>query len=332
MRAAEPRGADAAQPIETQGPAPDFNIDVPPRGYAWWYVDALSDDGRHGLTIIAFIGSVFSPYYFKGRHRGKLDPREYCAVNACLYGEQRRWAMTERGADALTQSDDALTIGPSSVRWNPDQTLTVELDEMGMPFPQRVVPQRIRGRIHVKPNFINQRVFTLDANGRHHWRPIAPTARVEVELDRPDLKWSGHAYLDRNWGAEPLEDAFAYWDWCRATLGEDESAVLYNMDRRDGTPFSLALNFAADGTISEFDPPPNHKLPRGTVWRSPRSMQADEPPRIVETLEDTPFYTRSVVSAKLQGRQAEAVHESVSLDRFTSPWVQPLLPYRMPKR
>ncbi len=32
-------------------------------GYAWWYVDALSDDGRHGLTLIAFIGSVFSPYY-----------------------------------------------------------------------------------------------------------------------------------------------------------------------------------------------------------------------------------------------------------------------------
>ena len=32
-------------------------------GYVWWYVDALSDDGRQGLTIIAFIGSVFSPYY-----------------------------------------------------------------------------------------------------------------------------------------------------------------------------------------------------------------------------------------------------------------------------
>ena len=36
---------------------------VPHGGYAWWYVDALSDDGRHGLTIIAFVGSVFSPYY-----------------------------------------------------------------------------------------------------------------------------------------------------------------------------------------------------------------------------------------------------------------------------
>ena len=40
-----------------------FDAPVPHGGYAWWYVDALSDDGRHGITIIAFIGSVFSPYY-----------------------------------------------------------------------------------------------------------------------------------------------------------------------------------------------------------------------------------------------------------------------------
>jgi hypothetical protein len=37
-------------------------------GYIWWYVDALSDDGVHGLTMIAFIGSVFSPYYAWSGH------------------------------------------------------------------------------------------------------------------------------------------------------------------------------------------------------------------------------------------------------------------------
>ncbi|MCK7475445.1 MAG: hypothetical protein MZV49_22675 [Rhodopseudomonas palustris] len=29
----------------------------------WWYIDAISDDGTEGLTIITFVGSVFSPYY-----------------------------------------------------------------------------------------------------------------------------------------------------------------------------------------------------------------------------------------------------------------------------
>ena len=38
-----------------------FDAPVQPGGYAWWYVDALSDDGCHGLTIIAFVGSVFRP-------------------------------------------------------------------------------------------------------------------------------------------------------------------------------------------------------------------------------------------------------------------------------
>ncbi len=39
-----------------------FDQPVPPR-LRWWYVDALSDDGQHGITLIAFIGSVFSPCY-----------------------------------------------------------------------------------------------------------------------------------------------------------------------------------------------------------------------------------------------------------------------------
>ncbi len=40
---------------------PDFGQAVAPGGYAWWYVDALSEDGTKALTIIAFVGSVFSP-------------------------------------------------------------------------------------------------------------------------------------------------------------------------------------------------------------------------------------------------------------------------------
>ena len=33
---------------------PPFDTPVPPGGYRWWYLDALSDDGRHGITLIAF--------------------------------------------------------------------------------------------------------------------------------------------------------------------------------------------------------------------------------------------------------------------------------------
>ena len=32
---------------------PRFDRPVPSGGYAWWYIDALSEDGAHGLTLIA---------------------------------------------------------------------------------------------------------------------------------------------------------------------------------------------------------------------------------------------------------------------------------------
>ena len=47
---------------------------------------------------------------------------------------------------------------------------------------------------------------------------------------------------------------------------------------------------------------------------------------VVKTLEDTPFYSRSVLS----GDHA-MMHESLDLDRFSKTWVQCLLPFRMPR-
>ena len=44
--------------VNLAGP-PAFDLAVPDRGYRWWYLDAVSDDSRHALVIIAFVGSVF---------------------------------------------------------------------------------------------------------------------------------------------------------------------------------------------------------------------------------------------------------------------------------
>ncbi|MGD8206627.1 MAG: carotenoid 1,2-hydratase [Thiohalocapsa sp.] len=236
--------------------------------------------------------------------------------------------MTERRAASLSQGVSALAIGPSSLQWHADETLSVRFDELGTP-----IPRRVRGRVDLTPTFVNDRAFSLHGNGRHYWRPIAPSARVEVELEQPALRWSGHAYFDRNWGEEPLEDGFVYWDWSRAGIGE-ESVILYNMDRRHDGPLSLALRFAGDGGLSELESPPNHQLPRTPIWRVARASQADQghPPRVVKTLEDTPFYSRSVLDSHVLGRPVTAVHESLSLERFRSPIVQHMLPYRMPRR
>src|SRR5437879_1139085 len=72
--------------------------------YKWWYIDALSDDGRRGLTAILFVGSVFSPDYAARLRRGEPAlPEEHVAVNLALYqgGRQRAWVMSEYGREAL---------------------------------------------------------------------------------------------------------------------------------------------------------------------------------------------------------------------------------------
>jgi carotenoid 1,2-hydratase len=305
---------------------PPFDTPVAPGGYIWWYLDALSDDGLHGITLIALLGSVFSPYYALARRRGNADPLNHCALNVALYGKGgKHWAMTERGRRQVRTSPDTLRIGPSALHWD-DDDLSLTIDEVTAPWPSR-----IRGRISLRPAGLNPRQFTLDAHGRHRWWPIAPRARIEIDLERPARRWSGTAYLDSNTGDEPLEQGFRRWDWSRAAL-RDATAILYDATRRDGTRHSLALRFDADARVEPFEPPPAVRLPKTTIWRIARGTQSEDSARIVKTLEDTPFYARSLVASRLLGEPITAMHESLSLGRFDTTWAKLLLPFRMPRR
>jgi carotenoid 1,2-hydratase len=231
--------------------------------------------------------------------------------------------MTERGRTALARDATRLAIGPSALHWD-GATLTIAIDERTAPLPSR-----LRGTVRVHAGALTRRVFPLDAGGHHHWSPIAPASRVEVALTHPALHWSGPGYLDSNWGARPLERDFSHWDWCRAPTG-DGAAILYNATRREGGEQSLALRIAADGGVTAFPPPPPATLPP-TLWRVPRPTRADAPPSVTQTLEDAPFYNRSVIATTLAGQRLTAVHESLQMDRFTAPWVQAMLPFRIPR-
>jgi carotenoid 1,2-hydratase len=71
-----------------------FDLAVPPNGYAWWYVDGISDDGTRSLSVIAFIGSVFSPWY---AWSGRRAPDNNVCINVATYGPGGRFTMTDRG-------------------------------------------------------------------------------------------------------------------------------------------------------------------------------------------------------------------------------------------
>ena len=118
QRASGGGGADGS----TFGPASGAGADGGPTflgrvgadGYRWWYVDGLSEDGQSGITIIAFIGSVFSPYYAWARRQGRGDPHNFCSINVALYGKGgKRWAMTERSHEAVVSPRIAFKSAPA---------------------------------------------------------------------------------------------------------------------------------------------------------------------------------------------------------------------------
>ncbi|WP_419729672.1 carotenoid 1,2-hydratase [Lichenicola sp.] len=275
--------------------------------------------------MIAFIGSVFSPYYAWMRRRGDGRAERHCALNISLYGGTRRWAMTERGEASLHRDAHHIAIGPSSLSWR-NGVLEIEIRERSFP-----IPHAIRGRIRVHPEAITGHRESLDPAGLHRWSPMAPRARVEVELDQPGLRWSGNGYLDSNDGDGPLEASFRRWDWCRVPL-RDRTAILYDVEGRDGQKRELGLQVARDGSVSPLEAPTAVTLPR-TRWRLPRFTRCDTggTASVVQTLQDSPFYARSVLQTRLLGETAPAMHESLDLDRFKAPWTQAMLPFRIPR-
>ncbi len=304
---------------------PVFDQHIEHDGYAWWYIDAISNDGQHGLTIIAFIGSVFSPYYFWTRARGPANPLDHCAVNVALYGPGGRWCMTERGKGDVHRSAHSLQIGPSNLNWDGD-ALTIDLDEWTAPLPRRV-----RGQIRVRPKVSNQQGIDLDPDGRHRWTPVWPSAQVEVVLNQPQLSWQGSGYLDHNTGLEPLENQFEQWFWLRASTTQGP-VVLYDTQYVNGGRSSLALHFDRNGHLNTLPAPERVTLPRSR-WRVERPTRSEDGQAELQAVwEDTPFYARSLVNTQLLGERVTAVHESLSLQRFASFWIQQMLPFRMPRR
>jgi carotenoid 1,2-hydratase len=281
-----------------------------------------------GLTIITFIGSVFSPYYALARKfQSAPDPENFVAMNVVLYLPRgRRWSMTERGRASLERSPDQIRIGPSGARWT-GSCLELDVEEVTVP-----IPRRLQGRIRVYPDMLSTHSFNLDPENRHQWLPIAPKCRVEVDFEHPDLSWRGCGYLDTNQGSEPLEDAFSDWWWSR-THSSNGTHIRYETVERNGNSNALSIRFhnRLHGGFETLPAGEDAAL-RRTGWLIKRPTRGRGTVTVKRTLEDTPFYARSLLTDSSDNENALVVHESLNLSRFKSPIIQSFLPYRMPRR
>ena len=234
--------------------------------------------------------------------------------------------MTDRGQEALGLSRDRIQIGPSAMVWKGDR-LEVQIDEMSTPHAQKVT-----GLVTVRPSALTDQEMLLTEDGAHVWRPFAPTARIEVELNRPGWQWSGHGYFDANFGTRALEADFSYWTWGRFPLA-DGSACFYDLARRDGSSLATGVGFKADGTPHAIAMPPKARL-RRPLWMVRRETRsdADFQPHQVKAMLDAPFYNRSAIKTKINGEETVGVYEALDLDRFRGPWLMPMLAVRVPRR
>jgi carotenoid 1,2-hydratase len=186
--------------------------------------------------------------------------------------------------------------------------------------------------VNVHPEQLFNYSVPLDQLGKHRWGPIAPTSRIEVDFSEPQLKWYGHAYLDSNEGEEPINRSFQEWDWARALLKDQNTAVVYDVREKNGTENLLALKFLRNGSVENFEIGKRQPLPP-TLWNIKRNLRSDQTkPRVIQDLEDTPFYSRSILQGDWLGEnQLICMHETLNLPRFSSLAVQMMLPWRMPR-
>ncbi|MEM8591544.1 MAG: carotenoid 1,2-hydratase [Pseudomonadota bacterium] len=285
----------------------------------------MNSDGTRAISIIGFIGSVFSPWY---AWAGRRSPQNHCCINVATYGAGGRFTMTDRGTSALRLTPERLQVGPSSMTWTGSE-LVVDINEISSP----PIISRVRGQVRVSPAALTSIEMPLTADGAHVWRPFAPTAAISVELEAPGWQWEGHGYFDSNFGTRALEQDFSYWNWGRFPH-KDGSVCFYDADRLDGTKLATAVTFDGNGEAEVMKcPPPLNRFKR-SLWAVRRETRGDAgyTPHQVQNMLDAPFYSRSAVRTKIGGTETVGVHEALDLRRFRSPFIKPMLAVRVPRR
>ncbi len=235
--------------------------------------------------------------------------------------------MTDRGKDALRQTASRLEVGPSMMRWDEDR-LIIDIDEVSGP----PLINRIKGQIRLIPAAITSVELPLTPDGAHVWRPFAPVAQIEVEIDRPGWSWTGEGYFDANFGTRALEEDFSYWTWGRYPTASG-ATCFYDATRIDGSELAAGFRFARDGSAETIPLPPKSRL-RRSLWAVKRETRGDAGARPRQKLNmlDAPFYSRSAVETSIDGETTTGVHEALDLTRFRSPLLKPMLAVRVPRR
>jgi carotenoid 1,2-hydratase len=301
----------AIRPAPRRGRGLPFDHPVLAAGYAWWSVDAESEDGQQRLHLSVCVAPPFA-----AARPGASAPQ--ASLHVALYGQTACHAQRLVPCDQVERGAAHLCIGRSRLRWERGDLVI----DLGL---QRGLGRRpVRGRVTVSVISQSREARVLDAAGLHSWWPVAPGARARVELEQPGVSWQGPALHEVRWGNEPPVRMFSRWTTLH-TLHEEGALTACATEGRDGARHSSAAFVSGEGTTQVL--PAGDVTPLGTTrWglrpACPGVVMASE------TLEDTPYFVRSRLLIKTPAGPRSATLEHFDLGRWQQRWVQGLLPWR----
>jgi carotenoid 1,2-hydratase len=328
---------------------------VAPGGYAWWYFDAVSDDGRYACACIFLVGSVFSPDYAARIRRGeRARAEEHLGVNLAVYERDRPclWVMSEHGEGALGGvGGGGLRIAGNGIERSSDGKLTIAIDDETAPFLVALAGRgrRVAGTIELEPLGPSLPPVPLlpgggasDGSGgegeRHVWHVVAPRARFRLRLERPRLAFEGIGYHDINAGNARLERAFASWSWARCH-DRNRTVIGYAVRARGGATGGFIAE-ASDRAVGCREAGLSDGAARRAGWGlsipSQFTLTAGDGARLVCTptriWDVAPFYARYAATFD-EGRDGvggaiDGMGEHLDLGRFDRRGIQFLLRFK----
>jgi carotenoid 1,2-hydratase len=199
-----------------------------PKGYQYWYFDALSDDGREAIALAFFDNFVYSPRYNSRENLARTPAIVFCYYRdgKPIYRIAGDFPLCDFAAEP---AGPGVKIAANSCRFDSAPYGKGYLIEIRTNFQAN---KQIEARFEwllIESDFLPN---TTTAPATLHWNLVAPRADVTGHLNITDqrgkildaIHFRGTGYHDRKSDTRYLPATIESWQWGRAHFA-DATAV-----------------------------------------------------------------------------------------------------------
>ena len=320
--------------------------------YEWWYLDAISTDGRTAFVFIWFAGLPFSPDALTNHERGRpARAADHVAMFTAVYveGKQIAYALNRHPESEFEAARESLNVrvGPNRLERFSNGDIAATVDA-----PMLFGGGRLSGTLRLSASGgQGAGIGEVAGAADHVWNPLVPSCELSGSLRLAGAdgseKWSsefaGRGYLDHNYGSRPLTEGIRRWHWGRAHLG-DTTIVYYHNEPKSGPHESVlaVIDASADPNCTDIQFSATDWRRRILCPRFPNTVavtglrgndRVTFTARRRHIVDWGPFYMRFLcdVTATIRGRELSgtAITEYLDPRGLRARWLRPLIKTRI---